>query len=63
MAMTFAELVRQLKEYDELTVLELLEISAEDILERFPDKIEERFDYLEEQVSEETDSATQGFED
>lgn len=52
MAMTFAELVRQLKEYDELTVLELLEISAEDIVERFSDKIEERFDYLEEQVSE-----------
>lgn len=52
MAMTFAELVRQLKEYDELTVLELLEISAEDIVERFGDKIEERFDYLEEQVSE-----------
>lgn len=52
MAMTFAELVRQLKEYDELTVLELLEISAEDIVERFSDKIEDRFDYIEEQISE-----------
>lgn len=52
MAMTFAELVRQLKEYDELTVLELLEISAEDIVERFQDKIEDRFDYIEEQISE-----------
>lgn len=52
MAMTFAELVRQLKEYDELTVLELLEISAEDIVERFSDKIEERFDFLEEQLDE-----------
>lgn len=50
--MTFAELVRQLKEYDELTVLELLEISAEDIVERFSDKIEDRFDYIEEQISE-----------
>jgi hypothetical protein len=52
MAMTFAELVRQLKEYDELTVLELLEISAEDIVERFQDRIEDKFDYLEEQISE-----------
>ena len=49
--MTFAELSEQLKQLDELTLLEVLDISAEDIVERFADKIEERFENLEYQLS------------
>ena len=51
--MTFAELSEQLKQLDELTLLEVLDISAEDIVERFADKIEERFENLENQLAPE----------
>ena len=51
--MTFAELSEQLKQLDELTLLEVLDISAEDIVERFADKIEERFENLENQLASE----------
>ncbi len=46
---TLEELKTRLKEhYDEVTLLELLEVNAEDIVERFQDKIEDRFEKLEE---------------
>jgi len=47
MSMTLTELQQQLKDHvDEVTLLEVLGISAEDIVERFVDKIEENFDKL-----------------
>ena len=52
MAMTLGELSEALKQWDETTLLELLEISPEDIVERFQDKIEDRFNYLENEVRE-----------
>jgi len=36
---------------DEITLMELLEISSEDLVDRFEDRIEERADKLEEQVT------------
>ena len=48
---TFAELSERLKQLDEITLLEVLDISAEEIVERFADKIEDRFENLENELS------------
>ena len=45
--MTFPELVEWLKTLDEVTILELLDLTAEDIVDRFEDRIEENFSRLE----------------
>lgn len=47
MARTIPEIQEQLLRYDEVTLLEILEISAEDIVERFVDFIEQKADQLE----------------
>jgi len=44
---TLADLVKKLKKYDEETVLEQLDITSEELVERFEDKIEERFEEIE----------------
>jgi hypothetical protein len=45
--LTISELKeRMLQEYDEVTLLEILDVSAKDIVEAFHDKIEDRFDQL-----------------
>lgn len=48
MPLILSELLEKLKREDEVYLLELLNISSEDILERFADFVEERQDYLEE---------------
>lgn len=59
---TFDEICEQLKETDEITLLEVLNISSEEIIERFQDFIESKLDFfqkdLEEQEEEENDSYT-----
>lgn len=51
MSLTLNEIVeRLLHQYDILDIIELLDISAEDLLERFEDKLEKHFDKLEEEV-------------
>lgn len=47
MSLTLVELKEKLIKLDEVTLLEVLEISSEDLVERFIDVIEERFDELE----------------
>lgn len=49
MPLLFEELRDRLKQYDEITLLELLNINAEDLVERFGDKIENKFDQLSEE--------------
>ncbi len=44
--LTLEELKDRLKRYDEITLLEVLNISAEDLVERFEDVIEDRYDLL-----------------
>lgn len=51
MSLTFEEVKDKLKEIDEITLLEKLEIYSDDIVERFEDKIEERLEQLEEEFS------------
>ncbi len=44
---TLEELKDKLKQLDEVTLLETLEITSEEIVEKFIDKIEEQIDSLE----------------
>ena len=46
MTLTFEELKEKLQSVDEVTLLELLEIRSDDIVERFEDFIEEQQDKL-----------------
>lgn len=50
-------LMERLRHYDEVTLLELLDISADDLLERFKDKVLDKRHYLarEMEILEETD--------
>ena len=44
--LTQKEVRDKLKELDETTLLEILEITSEEIVDRFDDKIEEREEYF-----------------
>jgi hypothetical protein len=46
MSLTFEDVKEKLKKLDEVTLLEILEISSEEIVERFEDKIESKQDYF-----------------
>ena len=46
MTMTISELFDKLKELDELSILEILNISSEEIVDRFQDEIEDKYDEL-----------------
>ena len=50
MALTIHDLKDRLKQINEIYLLELLEISSEDLVERFIDLIEDNFDKLEKEV-------------
>lgn len=46
MALTFHDICNRLKHVDEISLLELLDITSEDIVDRFADKIETNLDYF-----------------
>lgn len=46
MTLLFPELKERLKQVDEISLLERLDISSEDIIEAFEEKIEERYEEL-----------------
>jgi hypothetical protein len=50
MPLLLHEIKDRLKELDEITLLELLDITSEDLVEMFADKIEEQADALEREV-------------
>ena len=52
MSLTFEDVRDRLKNLDEVTLLEVLDVSSEDIVERFADRIEDRLLDLEEELSE-----------
>ena len=52
MALLLTEIMERLKRLDEVTLLEVLEINSEELVERFTDKIEERADELESELEE-----------
>lgn len=48
--MTFNELCERLKQVEETLLLELLDINSHQIVDRFNDHIEQRRDYLEDDL-------------
>ena len=54
MSLTFEDVRDRLKNLDEITLLEVLDISSEDIVDRFADKIEIKLDELEVEFEEDT---------
>lgn len=62
MAATIRDLMEWLRQRDELSLLELLDISVEDIIERFSDKIEENYDELNEDWETEQEELQANFE-
>ena len=42
----------RLKQLDEITLLEVLDISSEELIDRFIDKIEENYDTLEKELND-----------
>jgi len=53
MSFTEKELAEKLKQLDEITLLELLEINSEDIVDRFMDYIEDRRENFEDDLEDE----------
>lgn len=53
MSMTFKDILERLRQLDELTLLELLDITSEEIVYNFKDEIQDRFDDLSEYFEEE----------
>mgnify|MGYP003339273853 CR=1 FL=1 len=47
MSLTLRDIMERMAQLDEITLLEVLDISSEEIVERFADKIENKFDELE----------------
>jgi hypothetical protein len=52
MALTLNEIKERLMRLDEIDLLEVLEISSEDLVERFTDYIEDRADELEQELQD-----------
>jgi hypothetical protein len=50
MSLTLREIQERLMQLDEISLLEILNITSEDLVERFADKIEDRADNLEEEL-------------
>ena len=57
MTKTFEEVKDRLKHIDEVSLLEILDIASEDLVDRFEDKIEEKIDGLAREFEDEEDSA------
>jgi hypothetical protein len=51
--LTLREVIEWLKRLDEVTLLEVLDISSEELVNRFEDKIEDQYDELAEDIEEE----------
>lgn len=56
MTMTINDLFDRLKELDELSILEILNLTSEQLIDRFQDEIEFKYDTLVEQFEDEDDT-------
>lgn len=50
MSLTFSDILHKLRMLDEITLMEVLEISSEDLVDKFEDKIEAKLDYLTDEL-------------
>ena len=55
MAMLFKELLERLKREDEVYLLELINISSDELVDMFEDKIHDRQEYIRKQLAEDYD--------
>jgi hypothetical protein len=53
MAMTLPEIMEHMKDIDEITLIEVLRITSEDIVEQFKDRIEDDYDKFNREYGEE----------
>jgi hypothetical protein len=53
--LTLEEVCDRLKQQDEISVMEVLELTAEDLVDRFRDKVEEKLDYFAEDLEDSND--------
>ena len=52
MALTILDLFEKLKRLDEISLLEILDITAEELVDRFEDRIEAMFDQLVDEIDD-----------
>lgn len=50
MNLTLVELKEKLMQFDELDLIELLDLTSEDILDRFEDVVEDKYEMLRKEV-------------
>lgn len=50
--MGYIELIEELRKVDEVTLLELLDVEADDLIDAFTDKVKERFQYIHDYLNE-----------
>ena len=50
MSLTFEDIIDRLKQPDEVTILELLDLKTEDIVDRFRDVIEDAIEEIEKEL-------------
>ena len=55
MALTFNEICERLTYIDEISLMELLELTSEDLVKAFPDKIDAKREQLEEDLEDEAE--------
>lgn len=55
MPLTYQDLLERLKQLDEVSLMEILEVNSDMIVDRFQDNIEERLDYLVSEFEDEQD--------
>lgn len=48
--LTLAELKEKLMQFDELDLIELLDLTSEDILDRFEDIVEDKYELLKKEI-------------
>ena len=48
--LTLKDVADRLKKQDEISVMEILELTSEDLVERFMDRVEERFEELQDDL-------------
>ena len=53
--MTFNEVCDKLSQLDELHLLEILDISSDELVDRFQDKIESKLDYFKQDLEDDSD--------
>lgn len=52
--LTYSDILDRLKQVDEISLLEVLDISSEELVDRFEDRIRERIDYLMEDLEDDS---------